>query len=178
MTAQVIVFRRDVRILSGAFSEIWNALLVEYAYDASDLLVFNARSGEVIDVDPRSPPEPVSVQNAETDKPRRGRPKLGVVSKEVTLLPRHWEWLAQQQGGASAALRRLIDEARKSETDEPSRKSRQAATYNFIKVMAGDRKGFEEALRCLYRNDEAGFRQETNSWPNDIRTTATEFAFG
>src|SRR5262245_35394061 len=29
----------------------------------------------------------------------RGRPKLGVIAREVTLLPRHWDWLATQPGG-------------------------------------------------------------------------------
>ncbi|MFY0534142.1 DUF2239 family protein [Nannocystis pusilla] len=39
-----------------------------------------------------------------------GRPKLGVVSREVSLLPRHWEWLERQPSGSR---RRCADSSRR-----------------------------------------------------------------
>jgi hypothetical protein len=97
-----------------------------------------------------------------------------VIPREVTLLPRHWDWLAEQPGGASAALRRLVDAARKisGETDRV-RKAREAA-YRFISAMAGDREGFEEASRALFAGDQARFRKVIDKWPADIRAHARE----
>lgn len=118
----------------------------------------------------------------DVEAPRgRGRPKLGVVAREVTLLPRHWEWLAAQPGGASVALRKLVDAARRaSEGPDRIRASRDAA-YRFASAMAGDLPGFEEAMRCLYAKDDAGFEARIDVWPDDIaaqlRTYAAE-AFG
>ncbi|HEY3352187.1 MAG TPA: DUF2239 family protein [Polyangia bacterium] len=98
-----------------------------------------------------------------------GRPKLGVVCREVSLLPRHWEWLAQQPNGISAALRRLVDDARKREPDrERARRARDAAS-RFMTVMAGDRPGFEEASRALYAGERERFAALTSDWPEDIR---------
>ncbi len=99
-----------------------------------------------------------------------GRPKLGVVAKEVSLLPRHWEWLSQQQGGPSAALRRLIETARR----DPAtiRKDELNAAYRFVGDMAGNLAGFEEASRTLFNDDREGFLANTESWPTDVRGQA------
>lgn len=99
-----------------------------------------------------------------------GRPKLGVVAKEVSLLPRHWEWLSQQQGGPSAALRRLVEAARR----DPAtiRKDELNAAYRFVGDMAGDLPGFEEASRTLFNDDREGFLAHTQSWPVDVRGQA------
>lgn len=101
-----------------------------------------------------------------------GRPKLGVVSKEVTLLPRHWQWLAKQRGGASATLRRLVEEARRLEADKLSRRDLQTALDRFLWDMASDFSGFEEATRALYAVNREAFVQQTESWPEDVRDYA------
>lgn len=179
MSDQVIIFRDAVRILTGTLSEIWDAADHERRYNASGLAVFDATTGKVMDL-PLTPPAPQSSSNSEeeTSPRRRGRPRLGVTAKEVTLLPRHWDWLSAQRGGASATLRRLIDQARKTESEAGQSKNRQTAAYNFMNEIAGNLPGYEEALRCLFRNDREGFLSHVRAWPSDIRQTATDFAFG
>ena len=98
-----------------------------------------------------------------------GRPKLGVVSREVTLLPRHWEWLNHQPGGASAALRRLIDDARNAHAAQDAQRAATEATYRFMQEMAGDQPGFEEACRALFAKKEAAFQLQTQTWPDDVQ---------
>ena len=110
--------------------------------------------------------------NASTDKPqtsKRGRPKLGVKAKEVTLLPRHWEWLSTQKGGASSALRRLVDEAQKNASTEDVICSQQQQLDKFMLAFLGDEPGFEEASRALYRNSKISFEAAIEVWPADIR---------
>lgn len=102
-----------------------------------------------------------------------GRPRLGVVSREVSLLPRHWEWLANQPGGASAALRRLVEDAKKHLLSEESDvKGAQERAYRFMSVLAGNFEGYEEVLRALYRRDKKAFLQNSKSWPKDVREHA------
>lgn len=105
-----------------------------------------------------------------------GRPKLGVVSREVSLLPRHWEWLATQSGGASATLRKLVEEAKKKTATLHETKASQERTYKFMSVMAGDLKGYEEALRALYRKDKKLFLMHIHEWPEDIREHSLELS--
>ena len=100
----------------------------------------------------------------------RGRPKLGVVAREVTLLPRHWEWLGSQTGGASVALRKLVDAARRaSEVQDRVRQAR-AVGYKFMSTMAGHAPGFEEASRALFAGDRAGFEARIGAWPADVQS--------
>lgn len=106
----------------------------------------------------------------------RGRPKLGVVSREISLLPRHWEWLSRQPGGASVALRKLVEEARRAnETRDRARQARDAA-YRFMHVMAGDLAGFEEAIRALFAGDADKLDEQIRPWPKDVRTHAHKLA--
>lgn len=98
-----------------------------------------------------------------------GRPKLGVVSREVTLLPRHWDWLNRQPGGASAALRRLIDNARNAHTPQDSQRAATEATYQFMQAMAGDLPGFDEACRALFAHKQSAFLLQTQAWPDDVQ---------
>ncbi|MDP9151990.1 MAG: DUF2239 family protein [Myxococcota bacterium] len=106
---------------------------------------------------------------APTPRPARGRPKLGVVSREVSLLPRHWEWLERQPNGISAALRRLVDEAKKREPEkERARRARDAAS-RVMSVMGGNRPGFEEATRALFAGEMTRFEELVRDWPADIR---------
>lgn len=98
-----------------------------------------------------------------------GRPKLGVVSREISLLPRHWEWLEQQPNGASAALRRLVDEARKRDPEGQRARATKDAAVRFLSAMAGNFPGYEEATRALYAEDRTRFEGLVRDWPNDIR---------
>lgn len=105
-----------------------------------------------------------------------GRPKLGVASREVSLLPRHWEWLATQPGGASATLRQLVEDARKKSLGGADLKKTQERTYRFMSVIAGDFEGYEEALRALYRKDKKAFQALIHEWPQDVRNHIVELA--
>jgi len=100
---------------------------------------------------------------------KRGRPKLGVISKEVTLLPRHWEWLAMQRGGASFTLRKLVEEALKNVSVEDIICMKQQQLDKFMMLFLGDSSGFEEASRALYRNSRVSFKQAITTWPEEIQ---------
>lgn len=106
----------------------------------------------------------------------RGRPKLGVVGREVTLLPRHWEWLNSQPGGASVALRKLVDEARRVNGNKDRVRSAQEASYRFMVAIAGDLPGFEEATRALFQANEARFDEMVEGWPADVKNHARKLA--
>ena len=110
------------------------------------------------------------------DRVVAGRPRLGVVAREVTLLPRHWEWLSAQPGGASVALRKLVEEARRVKAPEDRRREAQESAYRFMTVMAGNEPGFEEALRALYSEDRERFEMYSAAWPKDVREHARELA--
>lgn len=101
-------------------------------------------------------------------KPGRGRPRLGVVAREVTLLPRHWDWLAGQPGGASAALRRLVEEARRTNEGPDRSRHAQEALYRVMSALAGDAPGFEDAARALFARDDARFDAAISAWPVDV----------
>ncbi|MCA0893557.1 DUF2239 family protein [Microbulbifer agarilyticus] len=103
----------------------------------------------------------------------RGRPKLGVTSREVTLLPAHWEWLATQRGGASVTLRRLVDAAIKNATAEEQLSIQQNQLYKLLSLFA-DAAGFEEAARAMYRNSRSGFIAATKTWPTDVKDVLLE----
>jgi len=105
-----------------------------------------------------------------------GRPRLGVISREISLLPRHWEWLANQPGGTSATIRKLVEEARKRSSSRPGIKQLQERTYRFMSVMAGDMQGYQEALRALYRADRRKFFLHIENWPADVRSYVIELA--
>jgi hypothetical protein len=138
------------------------------------LLIFDDRTGRQVDFDFHGTPAQV-LERLEDDpsfaSPARkvGRPRLGVTSREVSLLPRHWAWLETQPGGASGSLRKLVERAMKSGKErEEARRARDAAGQ-FMWNMAGDLPGFEEATRALYRKDTATLRELIAAWPADIR---------
>lgn len=134
-------------------------------------LIFDDATGRIIELDLRGSVEAVLARLPPPvcpSKPARGRPKLGVTAREVTLLPRHWEWLASQPGGASAALRRLVDQARRETVDTDARRQAQEVAYRVMTVLAGDLPGYEEATRALFANDRPRFDQLTAGWPADI----------
>jgi hypothetical protein len=169
-----VVFEGDRRLAAGSKLEVAvaaQARLVQ-APEAS-LLIFDPE-GRQVDFDLRGGPEDLARRLGEAGAdldaaPRgRGRPKLGVTAREVTLLPRHWEWLAAQPGGASVALRKLVEAARR-ETEGPGRRrAAREAAYRFASVMAGDRPGFEDMSRALFAGDAEGFEARIADWPADI----------
>ena len=100
------------------------------------------------------------------------------ITGEITLLPRHWQWLAEQGGNASATLRRLIDEARrdpKQKADNECRR-RQQLTYRFCQALCGDFQGYEDALRALYAADKDSFKTHISTWPADFALRAEALA--
>jgi hypothetical protein len=127
-------------------------------------LILNLTTGDIA-----YGPDPAPPKSAPANA-SRGRPKLGVVSGEVTLLPRHWQWLKAQRGGASATLRRLIDEARRAGQGEAEAKARQERCYRFMTHLGGDLPGYEDALRALFAGDEATFAEAIKPWPEGLRT--------
>ncbi|MGL4961642.1 MAG: DUF2239 family protein [Inquilinus sp.] len=174
-------FQGARRIASGPLAEV--ALAAKRAADRGDaVLVFDDATSRPVELDLRGSEAevlarlPVSAK-AEPDAPRGpGRPKLGVVAREVTLLPRHWDWLAGQPGGASVTLRRLVEEARRAGEGRDRLRQAQEAAYRFMAAMAGDRPGFEEAARALFAPDRDRFAALTEAWPADIRDHARRLA--
>lgn len=158
-----IAFLAMQRLASGSLADV--AVAVRGLDGA---LVFDG-NGQVIDLDIRGSAADVAARYAEPVR-GRGRPSLGVQAREVTLLPRQWDWLAAQPGGASAALRRLVDAARRS--PETERRAARDSAYRFMAAIAGDLPGYEEALRALFAGDEAGFAARIAAWPQDVRTEA------
>lgn len=118
-----------------------------------------------------SPLQAETPPDTQANAPARtvGRPRLGVVAREVTLLPRHWEWLARQQGGASVALRKLVEDARRSNEGREAVRAAREAAYSFMNEMAGDLPGFEEATRALFADDRARFESLVAPWPEDVK---------
>jgi uncharacterized protein len=190
-------FDGSCRVASGALIDVALAVKAVLAKNPIALvLTFDDATGKVIDLDLRGTTAEivsrltagVEVTDRLPDPPKRdgddvlargrGRPRLGVVAREVTLLPRHWEWLAMQPGGASHALRRLVDEARRSDKGRSRGRLAQEATYRFISAMAGNFPGFEEAARALFADERQRFAQHTSAWPPDIRTHACRLAWG
>ena len=137
--------------------------------DGATVVVFETATGQVVDLDLRGSDEDVLARYAPVAPvARRGRPKLGVVAREVTLLPRHWEWLAGQPGGASIALRKLVEAARKGDAEAGQTRVRIEAAYKFMSAMAGDLPGFEDAARHLFSGDLDSLRRCIEHWPQDI----------
>jgi hypothetical protein len=133
------------------------------------VLVFDDHSGRVVDLDLHPPGAPGG--HAAPDIPARGpgRPKLGVIAREVTLLPRHWDWLATQRGGASATLRRLVDDARRAGDGKARQRRAEEAVDRFMQTMTGNYAGHEEASRAFWRDERAQFQALTAAWPADVR---------
>lgn len=162
------------RIAAGTFTNIAKAVKAAFDAGTPHLLVFNDGTGQVLEFDFRGSLQDVLQRfrlleeaSGETSKPAaRGRPKLGVTPREVTLLPSHWDWLATQPGGASAALRRLVDKARRS-GDDKHRQAQEAARRVML-ALAGDLPDFEEATRAFYANDFSRFEQLSATWPADV----------
>lgn len=174
MTTTYTAFANDLWLASGSHAHIVETLrALEAPARTSDVLVFDDSTGRQVDLDLREPTSD-ETSSAEPVRTGPGRPKLGVVAREVTLLPRHWDWLADQRGGASQALRRMVEAAMKAEG--PGRARRDAA-YHFLLAIAGNRESFEEAIRALYADDRDRFDFLAQNWPVGIRSHAVALAW-
>jgi uncharacterized protein len=134
------------------------------------VLIFEDQTGRQVDFDFSGTPDDVLARATSDPQPAGpGRPKLGVVCREICLLPRHWDWLEAQPNGASAALRRLVEEARKHEPEQERARSVRDAAAKFMWAMAGDLPGFEEASRALFASDRTKLEGLIRKWPKDVR---------
>jgi hypothetical protein len=183
-------FEGQRRLVSGPLAVI--ALAIKHAERrAAELVtIFSDTTGRAIDLDLRGSDEEIlarlpqagsTAQTAE-DAPAgprgRGRPRLGVVAREVTLLPRHWDWLGAQPGGASVALRKLVEAARRASGETDRKRAAREAAYHFMSAMAGNLAHFEEASRALFADDRAKFESLIAGWPDDIRDHIARLATG
>jgi len=177
----LIAFTGNRRIAAGSPRSVAAEVkaYVDQHHDAQ-VLVFDAVTSRPVELDLRGsaaevlqrlPAEAPLVEAApEASRARQpGRPRLGVVAREVTLLPRHWEWLASQPGGASVALRKLVEEATRSNREVDRRREAVESTFRFMNAMAGNERGFEEATRALFAGDRAKFAELLADWPADLR---------
>lgn len=149
----------------------------------SEIHIFSDATGKILDFNFQGTDKDVLKRlevYTTADSPKEpsgpGRPKLGVMSREVTLLPRHWEWLATQSGGASSTLRKLVEDHMKKSSGQHTVKQAQERTYKFMSALAGDLPGYEEALRALYKKDEELFNSHMKTWPKDVRHYAIKLA--
>jgi hypothetical protein len=189
---QFTAFMGHRRLVSGPLAEVALAVMrASRTVAAEPIVIFDDGNGRSIDLDLRGTERdivarlPLPAANLElpaddlaAPEPRgRGRPRLGVVAREVTLLPRHWEWLGAQPGGASVALRKLVEEARRSSGDRDRSRAAREAAYHFMSAMAGNLPGFEEASRALFADDRRRFGGLIAGWPGDIRDHIVKLAF-
>ncbi len=168
MTPTLTAFVDGVRIASGEAAQIAAVLRARAEIPEAPPILLSDADGRSVDIDLRASPETPTAEETPPVRPTRGRPRLGVVPREVTLLPRHWDWLAAQPGGASAALRRLVDEARKTHADTDRLRARREAAYRAMSALAGDAAGFEAAARALFAGDRAELDAILATWPPDV----------
>jgi uncharacterized protein len=184
MTDTFTAFEGPRRLASGPLIEIAPTIQHAEARASEPIAIFSDATGRAIDLDLRGSVEEMlarlrkrSEQPAATEPRGRGRPKLGVVAREVTLLPRHWEWLNAQPGGASVALRKLVEAARRSNGDADRLRAARDAAYHFMSAMAGNLANFEEASRALFADDRRRFTSLIAGWPADIRDHVVKLAY-
>lgn len=191
--ATCTAFEGHRRIASGTLPEVALAVRAVLARgEQAPVLIFDDITSRPVEFDLRGTPKEIVARLAsadsnhettqstgapEDDAPRgRGRPKLGVVAREVTLLPRHWEWLNGQSGGASVALRKLVDAARAASEDKDRQRTSQEAVYRFMTALAGNLPLYEDATRALYAGDRTRFDALVAAWPEDVRDHVSQLA--
>ncbi|MBN8649246.1 MAG: DUF2239 family protein [Caulobacterales bacterium] len=187
ITQQASAFIGHKLLKTGPLIEVVLAMKEEAAKDKfAQILCILDETGSMVDFDlsgtneqviakllANNAPKAIDKKEDEiTHTPKSGRPKLGVTAKEVTLLPRHWEWLAAQRGGVSATLRRLVELAAKESISIEARKNAQNSTYSFLQNIAGDFENYEEVLRAIFADDFEKMRKLMQNWPKDIRNYA------
>ncbi|MCU6353618.1 DUF2239 family protein [Morganella morganii] len=190
MNKTLTVFTQNRKIAAGSLADVIRTIKA-LPVTPEALFIFDDQTGTRLEIDFSGEANAVYASAVQTypefhdnsasentpEIKQRGRPKLGVISKEVTLLPRQWEWLASQRGGASATLRRLVDEAKKATTAVEQQRKIIESAYKFLSEMAGNLPDYDECLRALFANDAATFEKLTRTWPQDIREHAIKMAF-
>lgn len=175
----------DLRHVAGAVKEWMDR------GEQAHVLIFDDQSSEPVEIDfrgslaevlsrlpPPSVPDAAPAESTDTVPIARspGRPKLGVVAREVTLLPRHWEWLSSQPGGASVTLRKLVEDRSRANAAKDRQRLAQESAYRFMSAIAGDLPGYEEAVRALFADAPEPFSLETAAWPTDVKAHAQKLA--
>lgn len=192
MPRTVIAFAGPRRVAEGDLPTVARAIKEHLARDdAHAPFVFDSETSQPVELDLRGNTATVvararaqqeatdaAASAAEEEEGPRGpgRPRLGVIGREVTLLKRHWDWLGEQPGGASAALRRLVDQARVANAGRDRLRRVQDAAYRFCSQMLGDQPDFEEATRALFAHDRDRFLLLSMHWPRDLRDHARDLA--
>jgi uncharacterized protein len=186
--AAYIAFEGDRCIASGDLGEVARAAKQALDRNETAVAVFDSSTSAPVELDLRGSLDqvlarlpdisspPAAGDDAPTAPRGPGRPKLGVVAREITLLPRHWDWLAQQPGGASVAIRKLVEQARRGGEDKDRIRNAQEAAYRFMSVMAGNKPHYEDAIRALFAPDPVRFEKLIADWPADIRAHAAKLA--
>ena len=191
MISTFTAFEGERRLASGPLDQVALAIKRVAHQASAPIAIFDDSTGRSIDLDLRGSDADVVARLTRDDKPGRtaeavapageprgrGRPKLGVVAREVTLLPRHWEWLNVQPGGASVALRKLVEQARRATGDADRARAAREAAYHFMSAMAGNLPGFEEATRALFADDRRRMAGHIATWPADIRDHVVKLAY-
>lgn len=186
MTKTFTAFEGPQRLASGPLAHVALAIKGHTRPAAGPIAIFSDATGRAIDLDLRGsndevlarlPVDAIAPEPNAAEPRGRGRPKLGVVAREVTLLPRHWEWLNAQPGGASVALRKLVEEARRANGDRDRQRAARDAAYHFMSAMAGNLANFEEASRALFADDRRKFTGLIAAWPADIRDHVVKLAY-
>ena len=171
----------EVHLLSqGALEEVVIAVKRRLkSKPEASILVFSDLTGKQMDFDLRGSEKEVIQRlkiyldpGAPAAPTGPGRPKLGVVAREISLLPRHWEWLSTQSGGASAVLRRLVETEMKGTNQREKIKQAQECTYRFLSSIAGNLPHYEEVLRALFAKDKKEFKESMSGWPIDLKEHA------
>jgi hypothetical protein len=189
-TKTYTAFEGQRRLLTGSLAEVALGIKRTAQGGGAPIGIFSDTTGRPIDLDLRGTdeealgrlPKTASPGQTRDDSPSaeprgRGRPRLGVVAREVTLLPRHWDWLNAQPGGASVALRKLVEQARRVNGDADRARACREAAYHFMSAMAGNLPHFEEATRALFADDRRRMADLIATWPADIRDHIVKLAF-
>lgn len=190
MAETFTAFEGQRRLISGALVNVALAVKRARRRASEPIAIFSDSTGRAVDLDLQGTADDMRARLAKASsthsirdsgplaEPRgRGRPRLGVIAREVTLLPRHWEWLNGQPGGASVALRKLVDQARRGSGDADRRRQARDAAYHFMSAMAGDLPNFEEAARALFADDRRALASLIAAWPDDVRDHVVKLAY-
>lgn len=166
-----VAFSNARRVAEGALKNVFPILKRRHDRNASEMvLIFEVDTGRQVDFNLRRSLKDVLEEQPSPKSP--GRPRLGVISREISLLPRHWDWLEQQPGAISAVLRRLVEQAIKTEPGKERARRIRTALSRVLTSVAGDRPNFEEATRALFVGDIGRFESLIEKWPKDIRAYA------
>jgi len=169
-TTNMTVFMGQQVLVNGSTEDVLKVLKSRYELqDYSPVLVFEDATGNQMDFDLRGSMEEVLLRAGQSSSRSRGRPSLGVASREISLFPRHWEWLESQPRGVSATLRLLVEQERKRNPGAQERRRLQDAANRFLTAMAGNLPNYEEVTRALYADDHERLKILMADWPAGIR---------